>query len=117
MNVALNSAAAVKQFRSTMSMMEVVGYDLVQETRNVITHLSDGNNMSELDRYCLLVLNSKAVDGAFTTDGEIMANALKQYGLSLLKCMTQMKLYKPDGQLMYRFQSLVSSTIILEFIG
>lgn len=116
-NVALNSAAVVNQFRSSVAMMEVVDYDLVELSRNVITHLSDGNNMSELDRYCLSVLNSKAVDGAFTQDGEIMANALKQYGIGLLKCMTQMKLYKPDGRLMYRFQSLVSSTILLEFIG
>ncbi|MNP98166.1 hypothetical protein D3C85_107790 [compost metagenome] len=117
MNVALNSAAVIQQFRSTTAMMEVVDYDIVEETRNVISHLADGNNMSELDRYCLSVLNRKAVNGEFTTDGEIMANALKTYGLGLLRCMSQMKLYKPTGQLMYRFQSLVSSTIILEFIG
>jgi hypothetical protein len=117
MNVALNSAAAIKQFRASLAMMEVVQYDLVQETRNVITHLSDGNNMSELDRYCLSVLKHMAKDGKFTEDGEIMCNALKRYGVDLLKCMSQMMLYRPDGQLMYRFQSLVSSTVILEFIG
>lgn len=117
MNVALNSAAAVNQFRSTLAMMEDVDYDLVQETRNVIETISDGNNMSELERYCLIVLNRKAKRGEFTQDGEIMATALKQYGVSLLKIMCQMKLYRPDGPLMYRFQALVSSTILLEPIG
>lgn len=118
MNVALNSAEAVKRFRASLAMMEVVDYDLVELTRDVITHLSDGNNMSELDRYCLLMLFSKSPpSGDITNDGEIFARALKEYGMSLLRCMTQMRLYSSGGQLMYRFQSLVSSTILLEFIG
>ncbi|MNE42415.1 hypothetical protein D3C80_1365400 [compost metagenome] len=98
-------------------MMEVVDYDLVEMTKEVIKYLSDGNNMSELDRYCLSVLHSKAKDGKFTTDGEILARALKEYGLGLLRCMTQMRLYDSSGKLLYRFQSLVSSTILLEPIG
>ena len=114
LNVALNSLAAVTQFRSTVKMMEVVDYDLAEVTRNVITHLSDGNNMSELDRYCLSILHTKAHNGEFTNDGEILARAVKEYGLSLLRCMAQMRLYSGSGQLLYRFQSLVSSTILLE---
>lgn len=117
LNVALNSAAAVNQFRATVKMMEVVDYDLAEVTQKVIEYLSDGNNMSELDRYCLLMLYSKSISGEFTNDGEIIARAIKEYGLSLLRCMIQMRLYSSSGQLLYRFQSLVSSTVLLEPIG
>lgn len=112
--VALNSAAAVQQFRATTSMMEVVDYDLSQVTQKVINHISDCNNMSELDQYCLLVLSSMSTDNAFTNDGDIFARALKVYGEALRKCMGQMRLYDSSGKLLYRFQSLVSSTILLE---
>jgi hypothetical protein len=114
LNVALNSLAAVTQFRSTVKMMEVVDYDLGELTERVITHLSDGNNMSELDRYCLQLLHAKSNNGEFTNDGEILARAVKEYGINLLRCMTQMRLYNGNGQLLYRFQSLVSSTVMLE---
>lgn len=116
-NVALNSAAAVNQFRTTTSMMEVVDYDLSEITERVITHLSDCNNMSELDRYCLVVLYAMSSRGEFTSDGEILSRALKEYGIALCRCMAQMRLYDTNGLLMYRFQSLVSSTILLERIG
>lgn len=115
-DIALNSLAAVTQFRATVKMMETVDYDLAEITRSVITHLSDGNNMSELDRYCLQLLHSKSVNGEFTTDGEILARAVKEYGVTLLRCMTQMRLYDSRGKLLYRFQSLVSSTVLLELI-
>lgn len=117
MNVALNSAAAVKQFRATTAMMEVIEYDLADLTQRVIRHIRDCNNMSELDRYCLVVLSAMATHGEFTSDGEILSRALKEYGEALRRCMAQMRLYNSNGQLMYRFQSLVSSTILLEPIG
>lgn len=117
MNVALNSAAAVKQFRTTTAMMEVIDYDLADLTQRVIKHISDCNNMSELDRYCLVVLSATSTHGEFTNDGEILSRALKEYGEALRRCMAQMRLYSSSGQLLYRFQSLVSSTILLEPIG
>jgi len=116
-NVALNSAAAVNQFRATVKMMEVVDYNLTELTQAVIECVSDCNNMSVLDRYCLAILFSKSqADNLITADGEIMARALKEYGLALLKCMAQMRLYDSNGRLLYRFQSLVSSTVLLELI-
>lgn len=112
--VALNSAAAIRQFRSTTAMMEIVDYDLVKITQTVIVYLSDCNNMSKLDRYCLTVMSTMVHEGEFTSDGDILARAIKVYGTTLHACMVQMKLYNSNGHLMYRFQALVGSSILLE---
>lgn len=111
--VALNSVHVLRQFRALASRMTVVDYDLKVICEQVIKHLHDRNNMNELNAYVesFRSRNEPEVD---VWDGNIMIESLNQLATGLMTCFAQMKLYDENGKLHYRFQALVSQTIMVE---
>jgi hypothetical protein len=112
-NYALNSAAMLRQFRSTAAMMTVADYDLNKIVADVINHLRDGNNMSDIAAYCAEAMFTRN-NGGLSEDGVILARAIKELAENLRTCFIQMKLYDSANMLHYRLQNIVSHTILVE---
>ena len=112
-NCALNSVHTLRRFQAATSRMSKVDYDLKTICANVINHLRDSNDMNTLAAYCESFRHLNKEDGF---DGDIMAQALQNLGQDLLALLRQMRLYSADGKLHYRFQTLISQTIMVEVI-
>lgn len=112
--VALNSAAAIKQFQRTAGMMNTVDYNLSEIVGDVIMYLHDGNNMSNVVNFCVNAMFTRRPDLTVSEDGVIMARAIREITEALKLCFLQMKMYDADNKLNYRLQSIVSHTVIVE---
>lgn len=114
MHYTLNSGPVVRKFRSTTSMMSNVDYDLLEILSETIHKLQDGNKMLDLQLYWQSFLTWGDHQGQMTTDGKILAEAVRQLGLELRLVLSQMKLYDSNNMLHYRFKNLVGHTVIIE---
>lgn len=111
--VALNSVHVLRHFQALASRMTVIDYDLKVICEQVIKHLHDRNNMNELNAY-VESFRSRNEPEMDVWDGNIMIEALQGLVDGLLKCFTDMRMYDGSGKLHYRFQALVSQTIMVE---
>lgn len=112
--VALNSVQALRHFQALASRMSYVDYDLKVLCIDVINHLHDRNNMSTLNAYIESYRELDNREGGSGFDGSIMVEALQGLADGLQKCFTDMRLYDESGKLHYRFQALVSQTVMVE---
>jgi hypothetical protein len=93
--------------------MSVVEYDLKAICNDVINHLHDSNNMNTLNAYIESYRELNLREGGSGFDGDIMVEALQHLANGLQLCFRQMKLYDETGKLHYRFQALVSQTVMV----
>lgn len=110
---ALNSVHVLSQFQASTARMSVVDYDLKTIVSDVINHLHDSNNMNTLTAYIESHRELNLREGGSGFDGDIMVDALQNLANGLQKCMRQMRLYDETGKLNYRFQALVSQTVMV----
>ncbi|MNZ78621.1 hypothetical protein D3C78_972030 [compost metagenome] len=113
LSCALNSVNTLRHFQALTSKMSVVEYDLKTIVSDVINHLHDSNNMNTLNAYIESYRELDHREGGSGFDGSIMVEALQSLANGLQQCFRQMKLYDETGKLHYRFQALVSQTVMV----